>query len=55
MGWPLYITGLLLVVVTIVVMGAGISQLMHERRSLTDHGLDCFWCHPRLPWRGGGR
>ncbi|MEU5836375.1 hypothetical protein ABZ820_22275 [Streptomyces diacarni] len=55
MGWLLYLTGLLLVVVTIVVIGAGLSQLMHERRSLTDHGPHCFWCHPRLPWRANQR
>lgn len=53
MGWLPYTVGLLLVLATITAFGMLVSQLVHERRSVTDHGAGCFWCHPHLPWKKG--
>lgn len=55
MGWPQYIVGLVLVLAALVVVLATPFVLIHARTT-HDHGPDCFWCHPRLPWRkAGGR
>lgn len=46
-----YIAGWLFIVSFLIGVGASISMFVHERRSLTDHGPDCWWCHPRIPGR----
>lgn len=35
----------------IVLLMVAMSFLGHEKRTVEDHGRDCFWCSPRIPFR----